>query len=247
MICFLHGNVTGAIAPQEVKNMAVIWSVEDDESIAALLQEVIQSMGHECLSLKSAQDLQERISAGKPDLLLLDLMLPGKNGFDILNEWKHDPALRTIPVVVISAKSSEVDKVRGLDLGAEDYITKPFGLAELRSRIGAALRRLSTLSNKIKVGALVLEPGERALSVNGQSVTLTQQEYELLLYLAQRPNRLVTRTELMREVWRFEAQTDTSRTIDYHIRALRKKLGDDALHPRFIATVHGSGYRLLNQ
>ena len=137
--------------------------------------------------------------------------------------------------------------MRGLDLGAEDYVTKPFHVRELKARINTALRRITPQALRLEIGSLVLEPDNRAAFVDGQSVTLTQQEYEVLYYLAQRAGTLVTRAQLLQDVWGFPDETDTSRTVDYHIRSLRKKLQDDAQNPRFIQTVHGSGYRLLTE
>ncbi|MGI6691891.1 MAG: response regulator transcription factor [Christensenellales bacterium] len=224
--------------------MAVIWTVEDEEAISVLIRDIIRSMGHEEVHCWDANELEKQMKHSLPDLLLLDLMLRGTSGFSILQEWKRNPATRHIPVIILSARSTETDKVRGLDLGAEDYVTKPFSIRELKARINTALRRITPAAQRIELGGLVLEPDNRALYVDGESVALTQQEYELMLYLARHAGNLVTRKELLREVWGFEADTEASRTVDYHIRSLRKKLGDDAANPRFIETVHGSGYRL---
>ena len=224
--------------------MAVIWTVEDEEAISVLIRDTIRSMGHEEVHCWDANELEKQMKHSLPDLLLLDLMLRGTSGFSILQEWKRNPTTRHIPVIILSARSTETDKVRGLDLGAEDYVTKPFSIRELKARINTALRRITPAAQRIELGGLVLEPDNRALYVDGESVALTQQEYELMLYLVRHAGNLVTRKELLREVWGFEADTEASRTVDYHIRSLRKKLGDDAANPRFIETVHGSGYRL---
>jgi two-component system alkaline phosphatase synthesis response regulator PhoP len=224
--------------------MAVIWTVEDEEAISVLIRDIIRSMGHEEVHCWDANELEKQMKHSLPDLLLLDLMLRGTSGFSILQEWKRNPTTRHIPVIILSARSTETDKVRGLDLGAEDYVTKPFSIRELKARINTALRRITPAAQRIELGGLVLEPDNRALYVDGESVALTQQEYELMLYLVRHAGNLVTRKELLREVWGFEADTEASRTVDYHIRSLRKKLGDDAANPRFIETVHGSGYRL---
>lgn len=224
--------------------MAVIWTVEDEEAISVLIRDIIRSMGHEEVHCWDANELEKQMKHSLPDLLLLDLMLRGTSGFSILQEWKRNPVTRHIPVIILSARSTETDKVRGLDLGAEDYVTKPFSIRELKARINTALRRITPAAQRIELGGLVLEPDNRALYVDGESVALTQQEYELMLYLTRHAGNLVTRKELLREVWGFEADTEASRTVDYHIRSLRKKLGDDAANPRFIETVHGSGYRL---
>jgi len=231
----------------EVCGMARIWTVEDEETISILLMKIIASMGHEGTHCHDAMELERQMKKGLPDLLLLDLMLRGRNGYQILAAWKDDPKTRHIPVIILSARSTETDKVKGLDLGAEDYVTKPFSVRELKARINTALRRVSPAAQRLELGALVLEPGQRQAYVDGQPVSLTLQEFELLHHLARHAGKLLSRAQLMQEVWGYPAQTDSSRTLDYHVRALRKKLGDDAGNPRFIQTVHGSGYRLLTE
>ncbi len=225
--------------------MAMIWTVEDEETISILIQKAITSMGHESQHYNDATELERGMKKGLPDLMLLDLMLRGKNGYQILKDWKNDIKTRRIPVIILSARSTETDKVKGLDLGAEDYITKPFSVRELKARINTALRRVSPAAQKMTLGPMVIEPDQRHVTLEGQEVSLTGQEFELLLYLAKNANKLVTRAQLLQEVWGYQADTDATRTVDYHIRALRKKLGDNALHPTYIETVHGSGYRLL--
>lgn len=227
--------------------MAVIWTVEDEENISILLVKIIESMGHTGFHSHDGTELAQQIKKGLPDLLLLDLMLRGKNGYQILADWKQDPKTKHIPVIILSARSTEMDKVKGLDLGAEDYITKPFSVRELKARINTALRRVSPAALKMDLGHLVLEPDQRLVHVDGETISLTTQEFELLHYLAKHAGVLVTRAQLLADVWGYQSETDTSRTVDYHIRALRKKLCDDALNPRFIQTVHGSGYRLLTE
>jgi len=204
--------------------MAIIWTVEDEETISILIQRVIQSMGHESVHCYDAAELERQMKKGLPDLLLLDLMLRGKTGYQILNEWKSDARTRRIPIIILSARSTETDKVKGLDLGAEDYITKPFSVRELKARINTALRRIAPEAQRIELGGLVLQPDARAVTLDGQQIELTLQD-----------------------VWGYQAQTDASRTVDYHIRALRVKLGEDVRQPRFIQTVHGSGYRMRKE
>lgn len=225
--------------------MALIWSVEDEETIGILIEKVIKSMGHEGRRFEDGFQLEKELKSAQPDLLLLDLMLHGRNGFTILADWKKDSQTKDIPVIILSARSTETDKVKGLDLGADDYVTKPFGIHELKARINAALRRVSAASQQITLGALTLEPDNRRLLLGGEEIGLTQQEYELVHYMMRHAGKLVTRDSLLRDVWGYASQTDTTRTVDFHIRSLRKKLGDEASNPRFIQTVHGSGYRLL--
>ncbi|NLD34982.1 MAG: response regulator transcription factor [Clostridiales bacterium] len=220
--------------------MAVIWTVEDEERIGILIVDIIASMGHESRRFEDVDSLDKaRRQHEAPDLLLLDLMLRGKSGFDVLTRWKQDLDTRRVPVIILSARSTEADKVRGLDLGAEDYITKPFSIRKLKSRINAALRRVVPAATRMDLGALALEPNNRGVTYLGRPVALTQQEFELLHYMAARAG------QLLKDVWGYESETDASRTVDYHIRSLRRKLGDDAASPRLIETVHGSGYRLI--
>lgn len=225
--------------------MATIWTVEDEETISILLVKIIQSMGHESVHCYDSTELDKQMKNGLPDLMLLDLMLRGRNGYQILAQWKEDPKTRSIPVIILSARSTETDKVKGLDLGAEDYITKPFSVRELKARINTALRRVSQASRRLVLGEMELEPSERRVILRGQDIPLTAQEFELLHYLARNAGKLISRAQLLADVWGYQSETDTSRTVDYHIRALRKKLGDDASNPRFIQTVHGGGYRLI--
>ncbi len=230
---------------EEEKALAEIWTVEDEETIGILIQTAIASMGHESRHFHDAAELERGMKKSLPDLLLLDLMLRGKNGYQILSEWKNDAKTRRIPVLILSARSTETDKVKGLDLGAEDYITKPFSVRELKARINAALRRVNPAAQKMTLGPMVIAPDQRRVALNGTEISLTGQEFELLLYLARNAGKLVTRAQLLQEVWGYQADSDATRTVDYHIRALRKKLGDDAHNPTYIETVYGSGYRLI--
>lgn len=225
--------------------MANIFIVEDEERIGLLIEKTVTKAGHEAVVLRDARELEARLKAQTPDLLLLDLMLRGKNGFDILTDWKRTRATARIPVIILSARSAEQDKVRGLELGAEDYVTKPFGVRELQARIQTALRRITPAARRIELGALTLYPDSREISVDGQSVDLTYKEYDLLLCLWKYAGRTVSRVQLLREVWGYAADADTSRTVDYHVAQLRAKLRDDPSHPRFVQTVRGAGYRLM--
>ncbi len=225
--------------------MARIFIVEDEERIGLLIEKTVTKAGHEAVVLRDARELETRLKTETPDLLLLDLMLRGKNGFDILTDWKRARATARIPVIILSARSAEQDKVRGLELGAEDYVTKPFGVRELQARIQTALRRITPAARRVELGALTLYPDSREISVDGQSVDLTYKEYDLLLCLWKYAGRTVSRVQLLREVWGYAADADTSRTVDYHVAQLRAKLRDDPSHPRFVQTVRGAGYRLM--
>ena len=229
------------------EKMARIWIVEDDPKIALLIEMTMKKAGHETWRAEDHVDLERELRNRKerPDLLLLDLMLRAKNGYQILKEWKADLSLRHIPVIIISARSAEGDKVKGLELGAEDYITKPFGVRELQARVQTALRRITPEPQRLTLGSLTLCPASRETLVDGERVELTAREFDLLYYLAQHTDMAVTRGALLKEVWGYATEDDPSRTVDSHIKTLRTKLGDTAGEPRFIQTVRGMGYRLI--
>lgn len=226
--------------------MANIWIVEDDPKIGLLIEMTVKKDGHSALRMLDAVELERSLKKEPlPDLLLLDLMLREKNGFTVMKEWKAEKATRSIPVIIISARSAEHDKVTGLELGAEDYITKPFGVRELQARIQTALRRLPAAPESMSLGGLTLMPGSRDAYVDGRRIDLTAKEFDVLLYLARQKGATVTRAALMSAVWGYAGEEDTSRTVDSHIKTLRMKLGDTAGEPRFIQTVRGTGYRLI--
>lgn len=225
--------------------MAYIWIVEDDPQIALLIKMAVQKDGHEALHMLDAAEMEKELRKSTPDLMLLDLMLRAKNGFQVLKEWKERPLTKDIPVIILSARAAERDKVQGLDLGAEDYITKPFSVRELQARIRTALRRMPSENERIVIGALTLIPACREVYVDGARVDLTQKEFEVLCCLARCNGQTVTRGQLLQSVWGYDNDEDPSRTVDSHIKTLRLKIGDPALTPRFIQTVRGTGYRLI--
>ena len=226
--------------------MANIWIVEDDPKIGLLIEMTVRKAGHNTQCMLDAAELERALKKDAvPDLLLLDLMLREKNGFTVMKEWKERAATRSIPVIIISARSAEHDKVMGLELGAEDYITKPFGVRELQARIQTALRRLPAEPEKLRIGALTLLPDSRDVYIDDTRIDLTQKEFELLLHLARHAGTTVTRAALIRDVWGYATEEDSSRTVDSHIKTLRVKLGDTAGEPQFIQTVRGTGYRLI--
>lgn len=225
--------------------MAKIWIVEDDERIGLLIETAVRKASHATTRFVDANELEKALKADTPDLLLLDLMLRGKDGYTILREWKAQAATNAIPVIILSARSAESDKVMGLELGAEDYITKPFGVRELQARIQTALRRTVPQAQRMVLGSLTLQPDTRDAFVDGKPIDLTYREFELLLYLARRSGQTVTREQLLRDVWGYQFENDPTRTVDYHIKSLRLKPEDSARQPRFIQTVHGVGYRFI--
>ncbi len=228
--------------------MAEIWIVEDDSAINTLIELSVKKAGYKTRQLPDAERLDNamKYAERKPDLLLLDLMLRAKNGYTVLKEWKADPETRLIPVIIISARSAELDKVKGLELGADDYITKPFSVRELQARVKAVLRRTNSLPARLIFGGLELDEGSRETFVDGTRINLTAREFDLLLYLAKHHDRAVSRAVLLKEVWGFLNEEDSSRTVDTHIKTIRIKLGDTSVSPRFIQTVRGTGYRLIS-
>lgn len=226
--------------------MANIWIVEDDPQIGLLIEMTVKKGGHTARRFVDAAEMERGLNKEEklPDLMLLDLMLRQKNGYTVLSEWKERAATRQIPVIIISARSAEHDKVRGLELGAEDYITKPFGVRELQARIQTALRRLPQEPEKLVVGSLTLLPDSREAFVDGRRAELTTREFELLLYLARHADSTVTRGMLLKDVWGYATEDDPSRTVDTHIKTLRGKLGDAQGEKGLIRTIRGTGYRL---
>ena len=225
--------------------MARIFIVEDDPQIGLLIEMTVKKAGHEPVRMLDAVELERALDKkDTPDLLLLDLMLREKNGYTILKDWKERLLTRAIPVIIISARSAEHDKVKGLELGAEDYVTKPFGVRELQARIGAALRRIPAKPERLQIGCMALMPQTRNAFVGGSHVELTAREFDLLLYLAEHAGITVTRGMLLRDVWGYATEEDPSRTVDSHIKTLRIKLGDAA---KMIQTMRGTGYRLSEE
>ena len=225
--------------------MSRIYVVEDDESISALIAAVLSAAGHEVRTMESGEALEKLVSAGEtPDLLLLDIMLPGKDGLQLLSEWKARPSTSAIPCIILSAKGEELDKVRGLEMGAEDYITKPFGVLELQARVKTALRRVPAAAGAMRLGDNEIDFGRREVRRGGKEVKLTFKEFELLEYMYKNAGLVLSRDQLLTQVWGYNFEGDTTRTVDFHVHSLRQKLGDSAERPRYIQTVRGYGYKL---
>ena len=227
--------------------MARIMIVEDDENIAELISASVKTIGHEAQTVGSASALFSLLPKLRPDLILLDIMLPDFSGLDILRKLKANAATQDIPVIFLTAKGSEADKVTGLELGAEDYITKPFGVLELLARIKTALRRTAPRQDIARAKDLTIDFASREVSLAGEPVRLTHKEFELLEYLFRNSGTVLSREKLLDAVWGFEFSGDTTRTVDMHIRTLRQKLHDSAETPRYIATVRGYGYKFLRE
>ncbi|ABN52826.1 response regulator transcription factor [Tepidanaerobacter sp. GT38] len=220
----------------------MIYCVEDDRSIRELIIYALKSNGYEAVGFDKAEPFYKELENKLPDLVLLDIMLPGEDGIEILKKLKASPKLRNIPVIMLTAKSAEYDKVLGLDSGADDYITKPFGIMEFLSRVKAVLRRSGNVSNssEISVGQLTMYIDKHVVIADGKEVALTFKEFELLKYLMENAGIVLTRDKLLEEVWGYEYEGET-RTLDVHIRTLRQKLGEAGA---IIETVRGVGYKI---
>ncbi len=222
--------------------MEKIYVIEDDENIRELLKVALEGFGYQTRAYEAAEPALEQMKGEKPDLAVFDLMLPGIDGLSAIRVMKQDPFLKNIPVICLTAKDKELDKVIGLDVGADDYITKPFGVLELAARIRSLLRRSSKTENDdmISIQNMTINPLTREVKVSGHLVELTFKEYELLMYLIENGSRVVSRDELLNQIWGYEYDGE-SRTLDIHIRTLRQKLGK--VGTDCIKTVRSVGYR----
>lgn len=218
----------------------MIYCVEDDVNIRELVSYALKANNFAVKSFATARDFFITLEEEKPECILLDIMLPEEDGISILKRLRNDVSTSSIPVIMLTAKDSEYDKILGLDSGADDYITKPFSVMELISRIRAVLRR-STLGKAelLVYKGLELDSDKYKVIVDGEEIALTLKEFELLRYLMMNSGRVVTRDSLLETVWGFEFDGET-RTIDVHVRTLRQKLGD---YGEAIETVRGVGYR----
>ena len=219
----------------------MIYYVEDDANIREL---VIYTLNQTGLAAKGFSDAAAFFAASteeKPSLILLDIMLPGEDGLSILRKIRANASTTSIPVMMITAKTTEFDKVSGLDLGADDYITKPFGMAELVARVKALLRRsgMKASAERLEHGELVVDIAKHTVTVGGQNVILTYKEFSLLACLMENAGRAYTREQLLETVWGYDYEGGT-RTVDVHVQTLRTKLGNSG---RFVETVRGVGYR----
>ena len=220
----------------------MIYCVEDDLSIRELMLYTLRASGFEAEGFEDGAGLFDALTRQTPQLILLDIMLPGMDGIEILKELRRSPATARIPVIMATAKGTEYDKVLGLDLGADDYLCKPFGMMEMVSRIRAVLRRTMPQEDArpLRLGLLEMDPGSHTVTVDGGRVTLTLKEFELLKLFLNHPGRVYTRDQLLEKVWG-TGYMGESRTVDVHLGTLRTKLG---ICGEYIRTVRGVGYRL---
>ena len=217
-----------------------IYIVEDDPEIRELESYALKSSGYETVEFAEGSSFFDALHREKPDLVLLDVMLPGEDGLSILNRLRSQSDTMRLPVILVTARSTELDTVRGLDLGADDYIAKPFGVMELVSRVRARTRNLVRDTDRYADGDIVLDTASRSVTVGGEPCELTYKEYELLSLLIQNAGRVLTREQIMDRIWGYD-YGGSSRTLDMHIKTLRQKLGDSGSR---IHTVRNVGYRL---
>lgn len=220
--------------------------VEDDDNIREIVRYSLESCGLSVTGFEDSTPMLEQLKKSIPDLIILDIMLPTVDGLEALRRIRAGSGTALIPVILLTAKSSEIDKVTGLDYGADDYITKPFGVLELMARVRAVLRHshgaAKAKTERYEFGGLTLDAERHEVTLNDKAVELTLKEFELLRLLMENAGRVMARNTLLDEVWGYGYAGET-RTLDMHIRSLRQKLGDGAEKGAFITTVRGVGYK----
>jgi DNA-binding response OmpR family regulator len=230
---------------QAVGTGPLIFVVEDEPDIARLISHNLQAAGFQVQRFLSAASVLGEAVREMPALFLLDVMLPGTDGFELCRQIRQHPPLSSVPVIFLTAKTAEGDRIKGLELGGDDYITKPFSPRELVARIRSVLRGLGHSSNEaeiLRLGDLELNISSMNVQVQGRSVPTTVREFRLLEYLATHGGRVLTRDQLLDAVWK-ETPFVTPRSIDVYIRRLREKIEPDPRHPKYLKTLRGIGYR----
>lgn len=219
----------------------IIYCVEDDEDIRELVVYALKSSGFEADGFDCASGFEAAVNKRMPDMVILDIMLPDKSGIEILTEIRENKQTSELPVILLTAKNSETDKVKGFDCGADDYITKPFGVLELVSRVKAVLKRCKRENGEIiNYNGIVLDATGRSVMSDGMDVELTYKEFELLYILLKNIDKSVSRDKLLADVWGYDFEGE-SRTLDVHIGSLRHKLGENG---KLIKTVRNVGYKI---
>lgn len=226
-----------------------VLTVDDEIHILELLKYNLESAGYEVIQAESGEEAMELLYQYKIDAVILDLMLPQIDGLEVLRKIRSDETLRKMPVVMLTAKNEEFDKVLGLEMGADDYIAKPFSIRELLARVKALLRRLdetaapkTTIQKVISTHGLEIGTETRSVTKNGKEIEMSLKEFELLKLLAENPGRVYSRDVLLEKIWGYEYIGET-RTVDVHIHHIRKKIEEDDSNPIFIKTVRGYGYK----
>ncbi len=220
----------------------MIYIVEDDASIRELELYALKSSGFTVEGFDNAQPFYAALKKQLPELIILDIMLPGEDGLSVLKQLRMNQNTQTLPIIMITARGSELDKVKGLDMGADDYMTKPIGIMELISRVKALLRRSSRpeQASVMQCGSIEMDDSRHLVTVSGTPVTLTYKEYELLKYLMVNQGIVLSRDKLMERVWGYDFEGE-SRTVDMHIKTLRQKLGEAG---KLIVTIRNVGYKI---
>ncbi|MCX6046643.1 MAG: response regulator transcription factor [Chloroflexi bacterium] len=225
-----------------------ILMVDDDRDIVRVVRGYLEQAGYEVLAAYEGESALHMLRSGHPDLLLLDLMLPHRDGWELTRLIRADSALANIPIIMLTARIEDTDKILGLELGADDYVTKPFNPREVLARVRAQLRRSQRMNNAsaphlLQVGKLRMDVERREVHVNEDLIELTRTEFSLLQALMQNPGYVFTRSELIEKALGYNYES-IERTLDTHIKNLRRKIGDDSKQPASIQTVYGVGYRL---
>lgn len=217
-----------------------ILVLEDDSALTRVLRDNLTFAGFDVETAVDGDEALRKVRPAAPDLILLDVMLPGRSGFDLCGVLRQGGKT---PIIMLTARGQKADKVKGLELGADDYVTKPFHFEELLARIRAVLRRTRPTLDRLVLGSVVVDFVRLQAWSDGREFHLTHREFEVLRYLAERQGRVVSRDELLREIWGYLDMPST-RSVDHAIARLRKKIETDPPHPRFLHTAHGDGYRL---
>ena len=218
----------------------MIWCVEDDASIRDIEIYTLRATGYEAQGFENGESFFAALQMEQPDLVLLDVMLPGEDGLVILQRLREDPTYARIPVIMATAKGMEYDKIQCLEMGADDYLVKPFGMMEMVARVKAVLRRAGTKPDgRLRFGPLVMDPVEHVITADGEPLALTLKEFELLRLFMSNPGGVFSREQLLARIWGQE-YTGETRTVDVHIRTLRMKLGR---YGEYVGTIRGVGYR----
>lgn len=225
---------------QEERTMALIYAVEDDKNILEIEMFALKNSGYQVEGFECAHDFYKKLEEKQPDLALLDIMLPDEDGLEIVAKLRRRPETKKLPIIMVTAKSTEIDKVKGLDVGADDYLTKPFGVMELIARVKAVLRRTMEEDKFLTLGDIFLDDEKHMVYVKDVPCSLTFKEYELLKLLLHNAGIVVTREIILERVWGIDFEGE-SRTLDMHIRTLRQKLGEAG---SMIRTVRNVGYMI---